>query len=103
MAFTKIHFNDGLSHGRLLRSAINHLEDGRDGLNQLIAATQLMIDGDGSQITHFDEVMTRYGFPSTTVAKAAWEELLAVQTKINTNASVSNVLAALDQAFAKFR
>jgi hypothetical protein len=103
MAFTKIHFNDTLSHGRLLRNLINDLEDGRDGLNQLIAATQLMIDGDGSQITHFDEVMTRFGFPSTTVAKAAWEELLSVQTKINTNASVSNVLAALDQAFAKFR
>ena len=103
MAFTKIHFNDALPHGRILRGAITSLENGHDGLNDIIAATQLMIDGDGSQVTHFEEVMSRFGFPSTAVAKSAWEELLSVQSKINTNGSVTNTLSAINQAFAKFR
>jgi len=62
-----------------------------------------MIDGDGSQVEHFEEVMTRYAFPSTTVAKSAWEELNSLAFKLNTNSSVTDVLAALNQAFAKFR
>ena len=103
MAITKIHFNVGLPHGQLLRSALSSLENGHDGLNDVIAATQLMIDGDGSQAAHFEEVMSRFGFPSTAVAKSAWDELLSVQSKINTNGSVSNTLAAINQAFAKFR
>ena len=103
MAFTKIHFNTALPHGQLLRSALANLENGHDGINDIIAAAQLMIDGDGSQAAHFEEVMTRFGFPSTAVAKAAWEELLSVQSKLNTNGSVSNTLAAINQAFAKFR
>ncbi len=103
MAFSKIQFNAALSHGALLRSALTSLENGHDGVNDVIAAAQLMIDGDGSQVTHFEEVMTRFGFPSTAVAKSAWEELLSVQSKINTNASVSNTLSAINQAFAKFR
>ena len=103
MAFTKIHFNIGLPHGQLLRAALTQLEQGHDGLNDIVAATQLMIDGDGSNVSHFEEVMVRYGFPSTTVAKAAWDELNSLRFKLNTDSSVTDVLSAINQAFAKFR
>lgn len=103
MAFTKIHFNGGLQHGQLLRSTLTSLENGHDGLNDIMAALALMIDGDGSSATHFEEVMTRMGTTSTANAKALYDELASLQFKLNTNASVTDVLAALNQAFAKFR
>ena len=103
MAFTKINFNASLPHGALLRSALNNFESGRNGLNAVIACTQLMIDGDGSQAAHFTEVMSRYGFTDTATAKAAWEELNSLAAKLNTDAQVTSVLAAINQALAKFR
>jgi hypothetical protein len=103
MATSNIEFNAGLRHGSLLRSALTSLENGHDALNDVIASMQLMIDGDGSNVSHFNEMMTRFGFASTTTAKAAWDELNSVRFKLNTNDSVSDVLAALNQAFAKFR
>lgn len=103
MAFQKIAFNDTLPHGRLLRHALASLEQGQEGLVDILAAMILMIDGDGSQVTHFDEVMSRFGFPSTTVAKAAYDELQSVKAKITVDSSVTNVNAALVQAFNKFR
>jgi hypothetical protein len=103
MAFTKIHFNSGLQHGQLLRSTLTSLENGHDGLNDIMAALALMIDGDGSNATHFEEVMTRMGTTSTVNAKALYEELASLRFKLNTDSSVTDVLAALNQAFAKFR
>lgn len=103
MAFTKIHFNDGLPHGRLLRTALTDLENGCDGLNHVVAALALMVDGDGSSATHFDEVMTRLGTPTTAVAKALYDELQALRFKLNTDTSVTDVLAAINQALAKLR
>ncbi len=103
MAITHIHFNDGLPHGRLLRSALSSLERGHDDLNAIIASIQTMIDGDGTDAAHFDEVVTRFAFPSTAVAKAAWGELNSLRFKLNTNESVSDVLAAIQQAMSRFR
>ena len=40
MAFTKINYNIALPHGQLLRSALTSLENGHDGLNDVIACTQ---------------------------------------------------------------
>jgi hypothetical protein len=103
MAFTKIHFNEALPHGRLLRSTLTSMENGHDGLNDLMAALALMIDGDGSSETHFDEIMTRLGTTSTASAKALYDELASLRFKLNTDSSVTDVLAAINQAFAKLR
>lgn len=103
MAISKIAFNDGLPHGAMLRRALTNLELGQEGLVDILAAMVLMIDGDGSQVTHFDEVMTRFAFPSTTVAKAAYDELQSLRSKITVDSSVTNVNAAMLQAFNKFR
>jgi hypothetical protein len=103
MAFTKIHFNDGLPHGRLLRNALTHLEQGHDGLSDVVAASTLMIDGDGSQASHFAENMTRFGTPDLATAKAMHDELASLNGKLTTDAEVTNVKAAIDQAFAKLR
>jgi len=103
MAIQNLHFNDQISHGRMLRRGLQMLEEGRDGLIDLVATMTLMIDGDGSDAAHFGEVTTRFGFTSNAMSKAAWDELNSMLSKVNGNGSVSNVLAAMDQAFSKFR
>lgn len=103
MATTNIYFNDQTQYGRLLRRGLQQLEEGKDTLNDVLASMPHMIDGDGSDAAQFAEVTSRYGFASNAAAKAAWDELNSVLFKLNTNASVDSVNAALLQAFAKLR
>lgn len=103
MASTNIHFDDQKHHGRLLRSALHMLEGGLDALNDAFASMTHMKDGDGSQAAHFTELTSRFGFTTDAKAKDAYDELNSLQAKLNTNASVTDVNAALLQAFSKFR
>lgn len=103
MATTNIYFNEASQYGRLVRRGLDQLENGVEQLNDVLANMVHMIDGDGSSATHFTEVVTRYGFADTTAAKAAWDELNSLMAKLNTDASVSSVNAAMLQAFAKMR
>lgn len=103
MAFSYIHFNSGLQHGAMLRTALTRLEQGR---NELFAVRDVMIqmrDGDGSQAAHYTQVKIRFDFPDDATAKAAFEELASACSKLEGNASVTDVRAALDQLFAKMR
>ena len=103
MATTHLAFNDQLTHGRMLRRALDQLEEGREGINDVLASMTTMIDGDGSLATQFTLVVTKFGYPDIATAKAAWDELNSMASKFNTDASVSSVQAALIQAFNKFR
>lgn len=103
MAISFLGFNDQLPHGRILRRCLQKLEEGVEEGNDVLAVMPHMIDGDGSDVSHFAEVVTRFGFASTTTAKAGYEELASMLGKLNTNASVSSVNAAMLQAFNKFR
>jgi hypothetical protein len=109
MPFLRIQFNDQLPHGRMLRAVLNRLEEAVDGGVDLVGKSGVpgtmtfMIDGDGSDAAQFGEVTTRFGFASNADAKAAWDELNSLFGKLNGDGSVSNVNAALLQAFAKFR
>ena len=62
-----------------------------------------MLDGDGSNVSHFAAHVAAYGFADTTNAKSAYEELGALVGKLDTDASVSSVKAAIAQALARFR
>jgi hypothetical protein len=93
MAYSHLYFNDQTNHGRLLRSCLQQMQGSHDGL---------VIDGDGSSATQFGEVVTRFGFPDTATAKAAWDELNSLQSKFSGDGSVSFVNAAMKQAFSKF-
>lgn len=103
MAFTHFQIGAASTHGPQLRSILSQLENGRSGLFQIIATMNTMIDGDGSLAAMFPEVTARFGFQSDAQSKAAWDELNSLQSKLNTDASVSSVAAAMVQAFNKFR
>jgi hypothetical protein len=108
MPLDHIDFDRTTRHGSLLQSALNQLQNGRETLNDILAGMGHMIDSDGSQDAHYSTMAAKFGFPSLqapsgAVARAAWNELNSMASKINTDASVSFVQAALLQAFAKFR
>jgi hypothetical protein len=74
-----------------------------------------MRDGDGSQNSHYANIVKRFKFadwdptqgPPTDAqcakARAAFEELDSAYSKTSGNGSVTNVRAARDQFFAKLR
>jgi len=103
MAVSHIYFNEQSQYGRLIRRALNLIEDGLDNLNDTIGVITVMIDGDGSQADHFTYATTKFGFGSDADTKAAYEELQSLAFKLNTNASITDMNAALLQAFNKFR
>ncbi len=103
MAFTHVQFSATSTHGPLLRAALNNFETGYRSLINLLPTIVTMIDGDGSDPTHFVEVTARFGFQSDAQSKAAWDELNSVMAKLTTDADVTFVKAAIEQALAKFR
>jgi len=82
---------------------LSHLEQGLDSLDEEIGTMSQMIDGDGTQDSHYTYMTTHYGFGSNEVAHAAFNELSAIKGKVLVDTSVTNVHAALIQAFNKFR
>ena len=105
MPITHIKFGaSGATHAQLIAAALNKLESGHEALKDLIATMALMINGDGTQEAHFTSyIITAFGFPDAATAKAGWDELNSIHAKLTTDASVTDVQAALLQAFNKFR
>lgn len=98
------HYNIGLgSHSNLLKGALTALEQAYEGMKDVIAVGPQMIDGDGSDAAHFTYFAEKFGFATNAIAKAAWEEFQSLYSKFSGDGSVSNVNAAMLQAFAKFR
>lgn len=104
MAVTHIGRGAGTSYGTQLGRVLDNLEAALDGLNDQIAAMNLMIDGDGSDPLHYVYMANLYGYPTDGVAaKAAWDELNALAGKLNADGNITFVNAAILQAIAKFR
>jgi len=103
MTIQHLYFSPQTEYGAKLRSALSTMESGFRALVDIRDCMTVMIDGDGSSATQFTEVQQRFGFVDTTVAKAAWDELNSVLAKLQTDASVTSVNAALLQVFKKLR
>lgn len=102
MAANYISFSTQTQHGGDLRRLLNQLEEGHRSLDDLLLVMVQMLDGDGSSSTHFPLVTTKFGFDSDAKAKAAYDELSSLAAKFSTDNAVTNVKAALAQAFARF-
>lgn len=98
MAVGHFAFDRNLPHGQKLNRALNLLEDGLDTLNEVFEIMNQMKDG--GAITSY--LQQKFGFPDVTTAEAAYNELNSLQSKLNTNASVTDVNAAMIQCFRKF-
>lgn len=115
MAVAHIFFDENSQYGRKLRNCLNLMESGDD---QQVDVRDFMIqmrDGDGSQNSHYAELVKRLGVlgyapvqgdPSAeqlAAARSLFEEFDSAFSKTSGNGAVSNVRAARDQVFAKLR
>lgn len=109
-------FDDQTPYGRLGRQYCNALDIVNDLGPKLILMVQQMIDGDGSQDAHYVYVVKRFKFlgyadgetgtPTAgqlATAHAWWNEFQSVNGKLQTDADVTSVLAAIKQFLAKTR
>lgn len=103
MAFTHIHFDGGTPYGQILRRMLRANEEADDQLADVMSLFQSMLDGDGSLDAHYNEVTSRFAFPSNAVAHAAFNELASAYAKTSGNGAVTNVRAARDQLFTFLR
>ena len=60
------------THGRFLQRVVSSISDGDHWFKELMAMMAQMLDGDGSQDAHFATITTRFGFPDTATAHAAY-------------------------------
>lgn len=115
MAINHIHFNAATQYGQLLRAALNTCESADEQLEDVRDMLIQMRDGDGSDPSHYANVVKRIGildYSSTqgeptleqnTAAKALFDELDSAYSKTSGNGQVSDVRAARDQLYAKLR
>lgn len=93
-------YRDLVRYGSMLREAVN-------GLAQVRARMLQMRDGDGTDAAHYDVLAAEGGYvandyaSANAAAKASFDELDSLLSKVNTDDSVSFVRAAIDQFAAK--
>jgi hypothetical protein len=102
-ADTHYAFNRNLSAGFRLGRAHEALEHAREYLVAEEATMRAMINGDGSADVHYAALTAAYGFASDADAHQAYLEVFGVATKITTDASQTNVAAAITQMLARLR
>lgn len=93
MAIGHISYDRGTNHGAALHNALNDLENGRDNLLKEITTFIQMKDGDDLTVYAVEQ----YGFPDLATAELALAELESVKGQLD------GIVAALNQAFSKFR
>ena len=115
MAEAHIHFDDSTRYGSMLRDMLRTNERADDMMADVRDMLIQMRDGDGSQNSHYANVVIRLRFADydptqgaptdaqCAKARAAFEELDSAFSKTSGNGSVTNVRAARDQLFAKMR
>lgn len=105
MAVQHIKYTVDASHpaSQKLNNFLRHLEAVMDDGPDILATMALMLDGDGSNIAHFDYFKGQYGIADNTISKALYDEINSAMAKITGNGSVSNVNAALVQLLNKTR
>lgn len=103
MSFTHVDYTKGSGHGQLITNALGGLESGLEYLQDVIATIPTMLSGNPSDEASYDEVTSHFGFTDNAMAKSAYDELSSLLSKLSGNGSVTDVNAALLQAFNKFR
>lgn len=101
MASTNIDFDRANQFGQEIKAYLNALRKvNQDGPNILQSIIH-MVDGDGSDPTHFAELVTKGIYPTNEDAHAGYNELASINAKLTSDASQTNIDAAIKQVCAK--
>ena len=101
MAATNIPFDRSNQHGQELKACLNGIRKAVTDLPILLGIFTHMVDGDGTDVSHFTELVTLGVYENTADAKASWDELQSVNAKLQTDGSVMSVNAAMLQVCEK--
>jgi len=101
MASTNIPFDRNNQFGQEIKALLNSYRKVVTDGPLILASMSQMLDGNGSDVSHFAEMVALGIYENTTDAKASYDELASVNFKMTTDSSVSNVNAALLQVCAK--
>lgn len=102
MATTYIDFDPQTAIGRKLSRSLQMIREARDVLRDALATMATMVDGDGSDASHFTILTSEAGYPSNAVAKSSWNELQSLSYIINRPGGQGDAAgAAITQACAK--
>lgn len=101
MASTNIPFDRANQFGQEIKALLNGYRKVVTDGPLVLASMQAMIDGDGSDVSHFTEMVTLGIYENTADAKASFDELSSVNFKMSTNNSVTDTNAALLQVCSK--
>lgn len=110
MAATFIGFDQTTPFGNRSTSGVRQVYSGVEQLRQALAMGREMIDGDGSDASHFALYASKNGFQANgyasanAAAKAHWDELNSLYAKLTATGvgnPVVDVGPAVTQAFAR--
>lgn len=101
MAATNIDFDRSNQFGQEIKAYLNAIRKvNQDGPN-ILATIVHMVDGDGTAEAHFAELVANGIYPTNADAMASYNELVSINLKMTTDASVTSVDAAMKQVCAK--
>lgn len=95
MATSFINMDDQTPLGRQHSRAMGLLREGMQVLSQSLATLTTQVDGDGTNVSHFNLSVSEGTYPNTADAKASWDELQSL------NFIIQSASAAILQACAK--
>lgn len=101
MAETNIQFDRSNQFGQEIKALLNAYRKVVTDGPIILGAMALMLDGDGSQLAHYQTMVDIGIYPTTTDAKESYAELQSANSKCNTDASVDTVNTAFNQVCAK--
>jgi len=110
VANTKITFNPATAGAGRILQILNFLENGQTLLpRELATFVHLCDSADPNNAANFTGAAAYYGYAGVdqaaqnAMAKASYDELSSLNSKINSDASVSSVMTAIKQAANKHR
>jgi len=101
MAAHNIDINSGNQFGQEIKSYLNALRKVNEDGPKILAAIIYMVDGDGSDPTHFAKLVGKGIYPSNKDAIESYNELAGVIAKLTQDTAQTNIDAAIKQVCSK--
>lgn len=100
---TTIIFNRSLQRSQDLSHVVKTMEQADYQLDRLVDIMTNLLEGDGTDPTHFTTIVTEYGFENNAKAKAAYELLKGVNDINNSTGQVTDVRLARRRLISRLR
>lgn len=100
---TNIAFNRGLARSQDLQHVVKTIEQEDYLLDRIVDIMGSLLEGDGTDPTHFVTIVTEFGFENNAKAKAAYELLKAVNDINLSTGQVSGVRLSRRRLISRLR